>query len=28
VFTTILHTGRESPADVWAFCLGGIRASN
>jgi AcrR family transcriptional regulator len=28
VFTTILHTGSESPADVWAFCLGGIRASN
>jgi AcrR family transcriptional regulator len=26
VHTTILHTGRESPADVWAFCLGGIRA--
>jgi AcrR family transcriptional regulator len=28
VFTNILHTGRESPADVWAFCLGGIQASN
>jgi AcrR family transcriptional regulator len=28
VHTTILHTGTESPADVWAFCLGGIRASN
>jgi AcrR family transcriptional regulator len=28
VFTNILHTGSESPADVWAFCLGGIRASN
>jgi AcrR family transcriptional regulator len=26
VHTTILHTGSESPADVWAFCLGGIRA--
>jgi len=28
VFTNILHTGSESPADVWAFCLGCIRASN
>lgn len=28
VHTTILHTGSESPADVWSFCLGGIRASN
>ncbi len=28
VHTTILHTGSESPADVWAFCLGGIQASN
>jgi AcrR family transcriptional regulator len=28
VHTTILHTGSESPADVWAFCLGGIRARN
>lgn len=28
VHTTILHTGSESPTDVWAFCLGGIRASN
>jgi len=27
VHTTILHTGTESPDDVWAFCLGGIRAS-
>jgi AcrR family transcriptional regulator len=27
VHTTILRTGRESPDDVWAFCLGGIRAS-
>ena len=26
VHTTILHTGTESPADVWSFCLGGIRA--
>ena len=26
VHTTILHTGSESPDDVWAFCLGGIRA--
>jgi AcrR family transcriptional regulator len=25
VNTTILHTGNESPDDVWAFCLGGIR---
>jgi AcrR family transcriptional regulator len=24
VHTTILRTGRESPDDVWAFCLGGI----
>ena len=23
--TTILRTGSESPDDVWAFCLGGIR---
>jgi AcrR family transcriptional regulator len=28
VFTTILRTGSESPADVWSFCLGGIRASS
>jgi AcrR family transcriptional regulator len=27
VHTTILQTGTESPDDVWAFCLGGIRAS-
>jgi AcrR family transcriptional regulator len=27
VHTTILQTGSESPDDVWAFCLGGIRAS-
>jgi AcrR family transcriptional regulator len=27
VHTTILQTGNESPDDVWAFCLGGIRAS-
>jgi AcrR family transcriptional regulator len=27
VHTTILQTGHESPDDVWAFCLGGIRAS-
>ena len=26
VNTTILHTGHESPDDVWSFCLGGIRA--
>jgi AcrR family transcriptional regulator len=26
VHTTILRTGRESPDDVWAICLGGIRA--
>jgi AcrR family transcriptional regulator len=26
VHTTILRTGSESPDDVWAFCLGGIRA--
>jgi len=26
VQTTILHTGSESPDDVWAFCLGGIQA--
>jgi hypothetical protein len=26
VHTTILHTGSESPDDVWAFCLGGLRA--
>ena len=25
VQTTILHTGHESPDDVWAFCLGGLR---
>jgi AcrR family transcriptional regulator len=25
VNTTILQTGRESPDDVWAFCLGGIQ---
>jgi len=25
VNTTILQTGSESPADVWSFCLGGIR---
>jgi len=24
VHTTILHTGSESPADVWSFCLSGI----
>jgi len=24
VHTTILHTGSESPADVWSFCLNGI----
>jgi AcrR family transcriptional regulator len=27
VHTTILQTGTESPDDVWAFCLGGIRAA-
>lgn len=27
VHTSILRTGRESPDDVWALCLGGIRAS-
>jgi len=27
VHTTILRTGHESPDDVWAFCLGGIRPS-
>jgi AcrR family transcriptional regulator len=27
VHTTILRTGSESPDDVWALCLGGIRAS-
>jgi len=27
VHTTILRTGHESPDDVWALCLGGIRAS-
>jgi hypothetical protein len=27
VHTTILRTGSESPDDVSAFCLGGIRAS-
>jgi AcrR family transcriptional regulator len=26
VHTTILETGDDSPDDVWAFCLGGIRA--
>jgi AcrR family transcriptional regulator len=26
VHTTILHTGNEQPDDVWAFCLGGLRA--
>jgi len=26
VNTTILRTGNESPDDVWAFCLGGLRA--
>jgi AcrR family transcriptional regulator len=26
VHTTILRTGRESPDDVWAFCLGGLVA--
>jgi AcrR family transcriptional regulator len=26
VNTTILQTGSESPDDVWAFCLGGIRS--
>lgn len=26
VQTTILHTGSESPDDVWAFCFGGLRA--
>jgi AcrR family transcriptional regulator len=26
VNTTILRTGNESPEDVWAFCLGGLRA--
>ncbi len=26
VNTTILQTGSESPDDVWAFCLGGLRA--
>jgi AcrR family transcriptional regulator len=26
VHTTILRTGQESPDDVWAMCLGGIRA--
>lgn len=28
VHTTILQTGSQSPADVWLFCLGGIRAPN
>ena len=27
VHTTILQTGSESPDDVWAFCLGGLRAA-
>jgi AcrR family transcriptional regulator len=26
VHTTILQTGSEGPDDVWAFCLGGLRA--
>lgn len=26
VHTTILHTGSESPDDVWEFCSGGLRA--
>jgi AcrR family transcriptional regulator len=26
VHTTILQTGSDAPDDVWAFCLGGIRA--
>jgi AcrR family transcriptional regulator len=26
VHTTILRTGSETPDDVWAFCLGGLRA--
>jgi TetR/AcrR family transcriptional regulator, transcriptional repressor of bet genes len=26
VNTTILQTGSESPDDVWAFCLGGIKS--
>jgi AcrR family transcriptional regulator len=28
VNTTILQTGSESPDDVWAFCLGGLRAQD
>jgi AcrR family transcriptional regulator len=28
VHTTILHTGSESPADVWSFCLSGIRKAD
>jgi AcrR family transcriptional regulator len=28
VNTTILRTGSESPDDVWAFCLGGLRAQD
>lgn len=28
VHTTILRTGSESPDDVWAFCLGGLRAQS
>jgi AcrR family transcriptional regulator len=28
VNTTILQTGSESPDDVWAFCLGGLRAQS
>ena len=28
VHTTILRTGSESPDDVWAFCLGGLRAQD
>jgi len=26
--TTILQTGSETPDDVWAFCLGGLRAQD
>jgi AcrR family transcriptional regulator len=28
VHSTILRTGSESPDDVWAFCLGGLRAQS
>jgi AcrR family transcriptional regulator len=28
VQTTILHTGHESPDDVWSFCLDGLRVQD